>query len=187
VLSPSPHRERKACRSTRAARIPLSPRMRAMPGHDGDQQPHVTRRVHGEFRCIRRDYFTGPASRNPDNQMHARVQQDWMPNTRLVSFSKIVLRPGRNWAPSLLRRAVWPRSQSCENANGLTGEIVTPVTLRLLRSAICGFPGTLLPDFPPRCYISNDLQRLKLSHLGLMKALVPACFRNLENSYCLLL
>ncbi len=32
------------------------------------------------------DFFTGPASRNPDNRAHARVQSDWRPGESLVSF-----------------------------------------------------------------------------------------------------
>lgn len=35
------------------------------------------------------DFFTGPASRNPDNNFHARVQADWMPNESLVSFEDL--------------------------------------------------------------------------------------------------
>jgi hypothetical protein len=35
------------------------------------------------------DYFSGPASRNPDNLAHARVQANWMPNTTLVSFEDL--------------------------------------------------------------------------------------------------
>lgn len=35
------------------------------------------------------DYFTGPASRNPDNSFHARVQANWLPNTTLVSFEDL--------------------------------------------------------------------------------------------------
>jgi hypothetical protein len=35
------------------------------------------------------DYFTGPASRNPDNHFHARVQNNWEPSTTLVSFEDL--------------------------------------------------------------------------------------------------
>lgn len=35
------------------------------------------------------DYFTGPASRNPDNQIHALVEENWLPNTTLVSFEDL--------------------------------------------------------------------------------------------------
>ena len=35
------------------------------------------------------DYFTGPASRNPDNHFHARVQDNWEPSTTLVSFEDL--------------------------------------------------------------------------------------------------
>lgn len=35
------------------------------------------------------DYFTGPASRNPDGFPHARVEQNWQPNTTLVSFEDL--------------------------------------------------------------------------------------------------
>lgn len=34
-------------------------------------------------------YFTGPGSRNPDGQPHARVQGDWQPNETLVSFEDL--------------------------------------------------------------------------------------------------
>jgi hypothetical protein len=34
-------------------------------------------------------YFTGPASRNPDNKEHARVQENWQPNETLVSFEDL--------------------------------------------------------------------------------------------------
>lgn len=32
------------------------------------------------------DFFTGLASNNGDGQVHARVEQNWLPNTTLVSF-----------------------------------------------------------------------------------------------------
>jgi hypothetical protein len=35
------------------------------------------------------DYFTGPASRNPDGKAHARVQTDYTPGTTLVSFEDL--------------------------------------------------------------------------------------------------
>lgn len=35
------------------------------------------------------DFFTGPASRNPDNNFHARVQGNWMPGETLVSFEDL--------------------------------------------------------------------------------------------------
>jgi hypothetical protein len=36
-----------------------------------------------------KDYFTGPASRNPDNKPHARAQANWKPNETLVSFEDL--------------------------------------------------------------------------------------------------
>ena len=35
------------------------------------------------------NFFSGPASRNPDNTAHARVQSDWLPITTLVSFEDL--------------------------------------------------------------------------------------------------
>ena len=35
------------------------------------------------------DFFTGPASSNADGQFHARVEQNWLPNTTLVSFEDL--------------------------------------------------------------------------------------------------
>src|SRR5262245_30385730 len=35
------------------------------------------------------DYFTGPASRNPDGEFHARVQANWDADTTLVSFEDL--------------------------------------------------------------------------------------------------
>jgi len=35
------------------------------------------------------DYFTGAASRNSDGHFHARVQENWAPNTTLVSFEDL--------------------------------------------------------------------------------------------------
>lgn len=35
------------------------------------------------------NYFTGPGSRNPDGQPHARVQENWMPSETLVSFEDL--------------------------------------------------------------------------------------------------
>ena len=35
------------------------------------------------------DFFTGPASRNPDGHAHARVESSWLPNTTLVSFEDL--------------------------------------------------------------------------------------------------
>lgn len=34
-------------------------------------------------------FYTGPGSRNPDGQTHARVQGDWEPGTTLVSFEDL--------------------------------------------------------------------------------------------------
>ncbi|HEY0065638.1 MAG TPA: PEP-CTERM sorting domain-containing protein [Telluria sp.] len=39
------------------------------------------------------DYFTGAASRNPDTQFHARVQENWALNTTLVSFEDLLNGP----------------------------------------------------------------------------------------------
>lgn len=35
------------------------------------------------------DYFTGASSRNADNGFHARVQENWLANTTLVSFEDL--------------------------------------------------------------------------------------------------
>src|SRR5690606_12312665 len=35
------------------------------------------------------DFFTGPASRNPDGGIHARVETDWLPGETLVSFEDL--------------------------------------------------------------------------------------------------
>lgn len=35
-------------------------------------------------------FFTGAASRNPDNHAHARVQENWEPDTTLVSFEDLL-------------------------------------------------------------------------------------------------
>jgi len=35
------------------------------------------------------NFFTGPASRNPDNHEHARVQDEWEPGRTLVSFEDL--------------------------------------------------------------------------------------------------
>lgn len=35
------------------------------------------------------DYFTGAAGRNGDGHFHARVQENWAPNTTLVSFEDL--------------------------------------------------------------------------------------------------
>ncbi len=35
------------------------------------------------------DFFTGPASRNPDGHTHARVQGNWQPGETLVSFEDL--------------------------------------------------------------------------------------------------
>jgi hypothetical protein len=35
------------------------------------------------------DFFTGGASRNPDNNFHARVQENWAAGTTLVSFEDL--------------------------------------------------------------------------------------------------
>jgi hypothetical protein len=46
-----------------------------------------------EFRLFvtntQNNFFSGPASRNPDGVAHARVQSDWMPITTLVSFEDL--------------------------------------------------------------------------------------------------
>lgn len=35
------------------------------------------------------NYYSGPASRNPDNLAHARVEDNWAPGTTLVSFEDL--------------------------------------------------------------------------------------------------
>lgn len=35
------------------------------------------------------NYYSGPASRNPDGDAHARVLNDWLPGTTLVSFEDL--------------------------------------------------------------------------------------------------
>ncbi len=37
-----------------------------------------------------RDYYTGAASRNPDNNFHARAQENWALGTTLVSFEDLL-------------------------------------------------------------------------------------------------
>ena len=39
------------------------------------------------------NFFTGAASRNPDNHTHARVQGDWQPGETLVSFEDLLNGP----------------------------------------------------------------------------------------------
>jgi len=39
------------------------------------------------------DYFTGPASRNPDGSAHARVQSGWQTDESLVSFEDLLNGP----------------------------------------------------------------------------------------------
>lgn len=36
------------------------------------------------------DFYTGAASRNPENMFHARVQENWAANTTLVSFEDLL-------------------------------------------------------------------------------------------------
>jgi hypothetical protein len=43
------------------------------------------------------DYFTGPASLNPDGAFHARVQNNWLPDTTLVSFEDLYNSSDRNF------------------------------------------------------------------------------------------
>ena len=38
-------------------------------------------------------FFTGPGSRNPDGQPHARVQSAWLPGETLVSFEDLLNGP----------------------------------------------------------------------------------------------
>jgi len=35
------------------------------------------------------NFYTGSASRNPDNHIHARVQENWQPNETLVSYEDL--------------------------------------------------------------------------------------------------
>src|SRR5688500_19057512 len=44
-----------------------------------------------------RDYFTGPASLNPDGEFHARAQNNWLPDTTLVSFEDLLYSYDRNF------------------------------------------------------------------------------------------
>jgi hypothetical protein len=43
------------------------------------------------------DYFTGPASLNPDGEFHARAQNNWLPDTALVSFEDLLYSYDRNF------------------------------------------------------------------------------------------
>jgi len=43
------------------------------------------------------DWYTGPASRNADGLFHARVQENWAPNTTLVSFEDLYGTPEGEW------------------------------------------------------------------------------------------
>jgi hypothetical protein len=43
------------------------------------------------------DYFTGPASLNPDGEFHARAESNWLPDTTLVSFEDIFHSFDRNF------------------------------------------------------------------------------------------
>lgn len=43
------------------------------------------------------DWYTGPGSRNADGLAHARVQENWAPNTTLVSFEDLVGTPEGDW------------------------------------------------------------------------------------------
>jgi hypothetical protein len=39
------------------------------------------------------DFYTGPGTRNPDGLPHARVQDNWLPDTTLVSFEDLLNEP----------------------------------------------------------------------------------------------
>lgn len=39
------------------------------------------------------DFYTGTATRNPDNHTHARVQEEWLPRETLVSFEDLLNGP----------------------------------------------------------------------------------------------
>jgi hypothetical protein len=43
------------------------------------------------------DYFTGPDSFNPDGEFHARAQNNWLPDTTLVSFEDLLYSYDRNF------------------------------------------------------------------------------------------
>lgn len=64
------------------------------------------------------NFYTGPASRNPDNHFHARVEDNWAPNTTLVSFEDLFNGPfdyndlsfsftNTKGAPSVPEPATW--------------------------------------------------------------------------------
>jgi hypothetical protein len=74
------------------------------------------------------DYFTGPASRNPDQQIHARVEDNFAPNTTLVSFEDLFNGPFDYNDLSF----------SFSNTNNGSTTAPEPATLALLAASISG-------------------------------------------------
>ena len=83
------------------------------------------------FRLFVRDtkenFFSGPATRNPDTKCHARVQENWQPNTTLVSFEDLFNTPEEQFGFNDL-------SFSFTNTNA--GVVPEPSTYALLGSGL---------------------------------------------------
>ncbi len=77
------------------------------------------------------DYYTGAASRNPDNLFHARVQSGWAANTTLVSFEDLYGTPeGINGFNDL--------SFSFTNTTSAPSSVPEPTTLGLFGLGLAG-------------------------------------------------
>jgi hypothetical protein len=93
------------------------------------------------------DYYTGQASRNPDNRAHARAQADWMPEETLVSFEDLLNGPFNY--NDLSFSFVPTTAQGCADAYfvGLHGSIEGP-------------DGSDLPDSPTIVETLNTFDEL---------------------------
>jgi len=79
------------------------------------------------------DFYTGVASLNPDNHVHARVQENWLTDTTLVSFEDLYN------GPFVYNDLSFSFTNTVTTPPPPTGGIPEPSTILLISLGLAGF------------------------------------------------